>query len=216
MDERQALALALDRAAAAEALAAEYALALDILSRLAGVTSEDAVADVVLEFAQLVFGAARACLVTLDRWGRPASAWSCDAATGLSRIPVDGLPSHASRVLEVTGDGLHVPVVAGDRLLAHLDIEDLALPGDAARYGNTVLIIARVAAMALASVRATHGLVPICAACRSVRDHQGAWHPLERWISSTSEIQFSHGLCPPCLAAAEREAGLEPEADLQG
>ncbi len=216
MDDRAALDAALERAAAAEATAAEYALALDILGRLAGVTSEDAVADVVLEFAQLVLGAARARLITLDRWGRASWAWTSDASGGLTRIAGDGLPSHTARTLEVTASGIHVPIVVGDRLVAHLDLEDLAVPGEAGRYGNTVLTIARVAAMALAAARATHGLVPICASCRSVRDRQGAWHPLERWLSATSEVQFSHGLCPSCLVLAEREAGLAPERDTRG
>lgn len=214
MDESEPLAQALARAAAAEAVAAEYGLALDILGRLAGVTSEDAVADVVLEFAQVMFGAARARLVTLDRWGRAQGAWEVVGTQGLHHVPPPQDCDEAScRELVVDETGLRVPIMVSERPLGRLDIEDLVVPADAGRYGTSVWVIARVTAMALVAARATHGLVPICAGCKSVRDARGTWHPLERWITSTAEVQFSHGLCPTCLVIAEREAGLAPEDD---
>lgn len=43
------------------------------------------------------------------------------------------------------------------------------------------------------------GLVPICANCKKIRDHQGHWQPMETYIEKRSEAQFSHGLCDCCL-----------------
>jgi|SRR5579871_136221 PAS domain S-box-containing protein len=51
---------------------------------------------------------------------------------------------------------------------------------------------------ALAKVRTLSGLLPICAACRMIRDKQGAWHPLEAYIRKHTEADFSHGICPDC------------------
>lgn len=45
------------------------------------------------------------------------------------------------------------------------------------------------------------GLLPICAYCKSIRDDDGAWNPLESYIDRHSEAAFSHGVCPDCLRA---------------
>ena len=43
------------------------------------------------------------------------------------------------------------------------------------------------------------GLLPICSFCKKIRDDAQTWVPLEQYISSHSEAQFSHSLCPDCL-----------------
>jgi len=52
----------------------------------------------------------------------------------------------------------------------------------------------------LAEVRALSGLLPICASCKSIRDDKGYWAKLESYISEHSDVQFSHGICPSCIA----------------
>lgn len=51
---------------------------------------------------------------------------------------------------------------------------------------------------ALSSVRTLKGLLPICANCKKIRDDDGYWHKLENYVSSHTDTQFSHGLCPEC------------------
>ncbi len=48
-------------------------------------------------------------------------------------------------------------------------------------------------------VRLLEGLLPICAACKKIRDSEQRWHPLESYIHDHSMAEFSHGLCPDCL-----------------
>jgi hypothetical protein len=43
------------------------------------------------------------------------------------------------------------------------------------------------------------GLLPICANCKRIRDDQGYWHQVEAYISTHSEAEFSHGICPQCI-----------------
>jgi hypothetical protein len=43
------------------------------------------------------------------------------------------------------------------------------------------------------------GLLPICAACKKIRDDQGYWNQIEWYISHHSAAEFSHGICPECL-----------------
>ena len=48
-------------------------------------------------------------------------------------------------------------------------------------------------------IQILHGILPICAHCKKIRDSQGQWHPIEGYITRNSEAQFSHGLCPQCI-----------------
>ncbi len=52
---------------------------------------------------------------------------------------------------------------------------------------------------ALAHVRTLSGLLPICAACKKIRDDQGYWQQIEVYVRDHSEAEFSHGLCPECV-----------------
>jgi len=58
-------------------------------------------------------------------------------------------------------------------------------------------------------VKILQGLLPICASCKQIRDAKGVWTPLETYISEQSEADFTHGICPACLARLYPE--IEPE-----
>jgi PAS domain S-box-containing protein len=51
---------------------------------------------------------------------------------------------------------------------------------------------------ALNKIKTLRGLIPICAACKNIRDDKGYWHQVEEYIRDHSEAQFSHGICPEC------------------
>lgn len=51
---------------------------------------------------------------------------------------------------------------------------------------------------ALANIRTLKGLLPICAACKRIRDDRGYWSQLEAYLSEHSDLTFSHGICPEC------------------
>lgn len=53
---------------------------------------------------------------------------------------------------------------------------------------------------ALTEVETLSGLVPICANCKKIRDDQGYWTQLELYIQRRSKAQFSHSICPDCVA----------------
>jgi len=53
---------------------------------------------------------------------------------------------------------------------------------------------------ALAGLKVLRGLLPICASCKQIRGEDGSWHQMEAYISNHSEADFTHGLCPTCLA----------------
>jgi len=51
---------------------------------------------------------------------------------------------------------------------------------------------------ALSEVKTLRGLLPICSHCKSIRDDQGYWKSIERYIQEHSLAQFSHSICPVC------------------
>ncbi|CUQ68204.1 response regulator [Candidatus Nitrospira inopinata] len=52
---------------------------------------------------------------------------------------------------------------------------------------------------ALKEVKVLRGLIPICASCKNIRTDDGLWTRIEEYLSEHSEVQFSHGLCQPCI-----------------
>lgn len=70
---------------------------------------------------------------------------------------------------------------------------------------------------ALTQIKALKGLLPICSACKSIRDPQGDWHPMEVYIQHHSEAKFSHGICPQCAEklypGIVRKRSEKPEGD---
>lgn len=62
---------------------------------------------------------------------------------------------------------------------------------------------------ALADVRRLKTLLPICAYCKSVRDDKDYWHQIEEYIHSETGTDFTHGICPKCLAKLESQMKSE-------
>jgi PAS domain S-box-containing protein len=52
---------------------------------------------------------------------------------------------------------------------------------------------------ALTQIKTLRGLLPICAACKKIRDDRGSWKQIEEYIRAHSEVEFTHGICPECV-----------------
>ena len=55
-------------------------------------------------------------------------------------------------------------------------------------------------------IKTLEGLIPICAACKKIRNDDGYWDIIELYIQRHSDAQFTHSMCPPC---AERYYGIQ-------
>ncbi|MBL8962162.1 MAG: PAS domain-containing protein [Gemmatimonadetes bacterium] len=123
------------------------------------------------------------------------------------------LPVWADAQLNTPSDGAGPTVPHGDR---HFDLRriDVRVPGDG--VGAHILVLhdaterqqledgqARLITdlqAALAQVKTLSGLLPICAGCKRIRDASETWQPLEEYVSSRTHAEFSHGMCPTCMA----------------
>lgn len=47
-------------------------------------------------------------------------------------------------------------------------------------------------------VRHLESLLPICAGCKRIRNRQGEWLVIERYLHDAEGTNFTHGLCPVC------------------
>jgi len=52
---------------------------------------------------------------------------------------------------------------------------------------------------AMSEVKTLSGIIPICMHCKEIRDDQGYWNRIEKFISEHSGVEFSHGICPKCM-----------------
>jgi len=51
-------------------------------------------------------------------------------------------------------------------------------------------------------------LLPVCAACKRVKDAKGRWCSIEDYLSVPSRADFTHDICPECAAR------LYPDVDI--
>jgi len=58
---------------------------------------------------------------------------------------------------------------------------------------------------ALDRIRTLHGLLPICAWCKKIRDDRGYWQQVEVYIKERSDAEFTHSICPECRERVEQE-----------
>jgi PAS domain S-box-containing protein len=53
---------------------------------------------------------------------------------------------------------------------------------------------------AVEHIKTLKGIVPICASCKKVRDDEGYWQQVDAYLSRHTDVRFSHGICPDCMA----------------
>ncbi|MDD5434921.1 MAG: PAS domain-containing protein [Nitrospira sp.] len=58
---------------------------------------------------------------------------------------------------------------------------------------------------ALVNIKILSGLLPICAYCKKIRDDEGYWHQVDKYISEHTGAMFTHGMCPACYKKAMEE-----------
>jgi len=89
-----------------------------------------------------------------------------------------------------------------DRKPRHLSPDQKASLESLARLVMTTLELRRVSAelaAAAAKIKTLHGMLPICCACKQIRNDEGYWEQVESYISQHTDATFTHSYCPKCL-----------------
>jgi len=156
-------------------------------------------------------------IVVLDDRGRVVDANPAAVAfLGPDRLPSGGTPADPVPAWSARTGGSVTAV--GDRFL---DVRSARLVESRNAPGGTLLLLRdvtrqhaaeaalraaesdlrdRVADLehALRDVRTLQGLLPICAYCKRVRTDENYWQQIESYVSTRSDLRFSHGICPDC------------------
>jgi hypothetical protein len=90
-------------------------------------------------------------------------------------------------------------IFTGVSIRRYRDVVERLL-GEVSEHRDALLNRNRELEQALAEIRTLQGILPICSWCHQIRDDAGAWKQLEHYISTHSEAQFSHGICPSCVS----------------
>lgn len=52
---------------------------------------------------------------------------------------------------------------------------------------------------ALDKVQVLSGFLPICCSCKKIRDDEGYWQQVEKFVQDRTSARFTHGFCPDCV-----------------
>lgn len=65
-------------------------------------------------------------------------------------------------------------------------------------YEKRRLLFLRSLKENLSEIKSLSALLPICSSCKKVRDDSGYWNQIEAYISTHTDAEFTHGICPDC------------------
>jgi hypothetical protein len=54
---------------------------------------------------------------------------------------------------------------------------------------------------ALSDVREFGGIHSLCTGCKKILDEDGSWKRIDTYLKEKTKAEFSHGVCPDCVAA---------------
>lgn len=53
---------------------------------------------------------------------------------------------------------------------------------------------------ALAELNTLSGIISMCSYCNDIKNENGGWDHIDKYISQHTEAKVSHGICPACMA----------------
>jgi len=63
---------------------------------------------------------------------------------------------------------------------------------------------------ALAHVQRLQGLLPICSYCKKVRNEANYWEQVDSYLTTHSDVELTHGICPQCLETMMKQLDESP------
>jgi len=66
----------------------------------------------------------------------------------------------------------------------------------------------------ISEISTLRNIIPICSNCKKIRDDQDYWQSLESYFNEYIGVDFSHGICPTCMARLYPELAA-PKEDQQ-
>lgn len=64
---------------------------------------------------------------------------------------------------------------------------------------------------ALEEIKTLRGILPICMHCKQIRNDDGLWEQIDKYLAAHIDAQFTHGVCPDCLRSLYPEVAGDIE-----
>jgi hypothetical protein len=218
-----------------EKQAAEYAMALDLLSKITQSDTEDNTVENILEIFTILFASKKLSYFSLSH-GQSLKKHSQPLSDeDESEIKKFAATTGEKYAWMISGNGFMIKINHKDTLLGIMAVDDIGYPEYKARYLNLSMSIVDVCGLAienakrferlknseyrlrkekekleaaLTKVKKLSGLLPICANCKKIRDDKGYWKQIEAYIQEHSEAEFTHGICKECAKELYPDMGL--------
>lgn len=203
----------------------EYAMALDLLSKVTQSLTEKETTKNILAIFSTLFSPQALSYVSIknDQLAEVfETPLSVDNETAVKDFMADPDMEHAwtgSRM------GFLVKIKCHGTSLGIMVVDEVIFPEHIEHYLNLTLSIIGVCGLALenaqryekiinnesilkqekekleaalSEVKKLSGLLPICSYCKKIRDDKGYWNQIEKYIDEHSEATFSHSICQEC------------------
>lgn len=205
--------------------ASDYAMALDAMAKITNSGSEKEAIENILELFEMLFIPGTLYYVSLEN-GEPQEIYSLSPlleSRSAIRNRIDILKGKYAWTKSQKGFQARIAFQGTD--FGILEVDNVQFPEHRRNYLNLTLSITDVCGLAienarkhqaiknaenklrlekakleqaLAQVKTLSGLLPICSHCKKIRDDQGYWNQIEKYVGEHSNAQFSHGICPEC------------------
>lgn len=196
--------------------AADLLMIFDVVSTLTGLSDERAAIDRLLALLEQLCSPRRVAFLPVT--GGAPGALRPDGSSDALRW-LQSFTASTDETRRLGEDGFLLRLSHQGETLGALLVEGVRFPAHRDHYLTVALPVARVGAMALANARgyeaqqrtiaelhAAHeavarleGLIPICSYCKKIRDDQGYWQAVERYVPRAPGADFTHGICTSCM-----------------
>jgi transcriptional regulator with GAF, ATPase, and Fis domain len=211
----------------ARQLISQYAMAFDLLTRIAHSATEKQAIDSILQVFDMLFSPRILFYAAHNPAGQPAQIYSLSAFKEAAPAVQARLSGFRGKYAWTdSGTGFQIMIRYNEKDLGILVIDEVAFPDQKERYLNLSLSMAGVCGLAienakryqiirdaedqlrtekeklekaLSEVKTLSGLIPICSHCKKIRDDKGYWNQVEAYIQQHSDAKFSHGICRDCM-----------------
>jgi hypothetical protein len=175
---------------------AESTMLLDLAADLMDAESEVALLSKIGELLRTLLPS-NICRIASVRHGRVEHAATSSGAVD-ERWFLSHVRSRNTLTMLAEDHGFVLQLRHHDDVVGIVEITRLAMPEHIERYAKAALSLSGICGAAIVRCRALAGIISICSGCKRVRSAD-RWEPVDVYIRSHSDADFSHGLCPECM-----------------
>jgi hypothetical protein len=185
---------------------AESTMLLDLSAELMDIGSETNLLTKIAELVRTLLPPS-VCRAASVRHGQVEHV-TTDAGDGSADWVRPHLRSRNALTMLPDDQGFVLQLRHRDDVVGIIEVTRISMPENIPRYANAVSSLGGICGAAIVRCRALAGILSMCSGCKRVHGTSG-WEPVDVYLRSHSDVDFSHGLCPDCLKRLYPDVRLE-------